>query len=241
MQNFGIISISDPKSPISEAYRTLRTNIEFSSLDNKVQVIEVTSSGPSEGKSTTAANLAVAMAKAGKRTIIIDSDLRKPNLHRLFKCSNHKGLSNLLIGETKFDEIAYKTETENLYILTSGTKPPNPAELLSSAKMQRFILGLRDNFDCIIIDTPPIIAVTDAQVVSKYTDGYILVVASGQAERQAVIKAKDLLDKVNAKPLGVVINKIEASKRNGYGYGYYYSYYDSEGHKEKKKVKAKEN
>ena len=230
MQNSSIISIQNPKSPVSEAYRTLRTNIEFSSLDNNVITFEVTSSTPSEGKSTTAANIAVAIANSGRRTIIIDADLRKPNLHRLFKCTNHKGLSNLLIGETKFEDTVYRTETENLYILTSGTKPPNPAELLGSARMRRFVEGLHESFQCIIIDTPPVLAVTDAQIISKYTDGYILVVAAGQTERQLVMKAKDLMDKVKAKPLGVVLNKIDMSERKYGSYGYY-SYYEEDGSK----------
>lgn len=234
MATLDLISVQEPKSPISEAYRTLRTNIEFSSLDKKVQVIVITSSGPSEGKSTTAANLAVNMAKAGKRTVLIDADLRKPTQHRNFKCSNHKGLSNLLIGEAKFEEVIHVTEVENLFVLTCGTKPPNPSELIGSAKMNRFVTGLRDSFDCIIIDTPPIIAVTDAQVLAKYADGYVLVITSGKTERQAAIKAKDLLDKVNAKILGVVLNRIDVkSKKSGYGYGYYYSYYDSDDIKRK--------
>lgn len=238
MQTTEIITAQDPKSPVAEAYRTLRTNIQFSSTDEKLQVIALTSSGPGEGKSTTAANLAVAMATSGNRTILIDSDLRKPRLHKIFKCSNHKGLSNLLIGETKFDSIAYKTDIENLYILTSGTKPPNPSELIGSAKMQRFIVGLKENFDYIIIDTPPVIAVTDAQIISRYADGFILVVAAGQADKQAAIKAKDLLNKVNAKILGVVLNKVDM-KNNKHGYGTYYSYYD-DGTKKEKTTKSKQ-
>lgn len=230
MSTLDLISVREPKSPVSEAYRTLRTNIEFSSLDEKIKVIVITSSGPSEGKSTTAANLAVNMAKAGKRTILIDADLRKPIQHRNFKCSNHKGLSNLLIGEAKFEETIHITEVENLFLLTCGTKPPNPSELIGSAKMNRFVTGLRDSFDCIIIDTPPIIAVTDAQVLAKYADGYVLVISSGKTERQAAIKAKDLLDKVNAKVLGVVLNRVDAKSKKS-GYGYYYSYYDSDNEK----------
>lgn len=234
MPTLDLISVKDPKSPVSEAYRTLRTNIEFSSLDKEIKVIAVTSSGPSEGKSTTAANLAINMARSGKRTILIDSDLRKPTQHRNFKCSNHKGLSNLLIGESKFEEVIHETGIENLYLLSCGTKPPNPSELIGSAKMNRFITGLRDSFDCIIIDTPPVIAVTDAQVISKYADGYILVIYAGKTDRQAAIKAKDLLEKVNAKILGVVLNRVNVKNKKS-GYGYYYSYYDSDTHVEKVK------
>lgn len=233
MEKLQIISVKSPKSLIAEAYRTLRTNIQFSSFDNKVQSIVVTSSGPNEGKSTTASNLAVVMAESGGKTILIDCDQRKPTQHKIFGVSNGKGISDLLVGKVKFEEAVQKTSVENLELLTSGTKPPNPAELLSSSKMKNFVAGLKSRYEYIIIDTPPVIAVTDAQLIASHADGTVLVVASSQAEREAVIKSKELLEKVNAKILGVVLNKLEVNEK-GY-YGYYYEYYDDSNNKKGKK------
>lgn len=227
-----IITVNNPKSPISEAYRTLRTNIQFSSFDRKIQTIVITSSGPSEGKSTTSSNLAVVLAEGGSKTLLIDCDQRKPKLHKVFFTSNHYGLSDILAEKTKFEDAVQQTEISNLSILTSGTKPPNPSELLASTKMKNFIENLRESYEYIILDTPPIIAVTDAQLLSRYADGCLLVVASNQAERAAAVKAKELLEKVNAKILGVVLNKLEVQGK-GY-YGSYYSYYDDEENNHKK-------
>lgn len=239
MENIDIITIKNPRSPIAESYRTLRTNIQFSSFDKKIQTIVITSSGPSEGKSTTSSNLAVVMAQNGNKTILIDCDQRKPKLHKVFLTSNQKGLSDLLVGNSVFEEAVEKTEIENLDILTSGTRPPNPSELLASTKMKNFIENLREKYDCIIIDTPPVIAVTDAQIVSRYADGCLLVVASAQAEREAAMKAKELLQKVDAKIIGVVLNKLDI-KEKGY-YGYYYTDYSDEGEKKTVKRRSRKN
>ncbi|WP_338432732.1 CpsD/CapB family tyrosine-protein kinase [Clostridium tyrobutyricum] len=237
MEKLELITIKDPKSPISESYRTLRTNIQFSSVDNEVQTIMITSSGPGEGKSTTASNLAIVMAESGAKTIIIDCDQRNPILHKKFLVSNRTGLSDVLAGKAEFQDAVINTGIDNLNLdlLTSGTKPPNPSGLLASRRMKTFIEDLKEKYRYIIIDTPPVIAVTDAQIVSTYVDGCILVVASSQADRDAALKAKRLLEKVNANILGTVLNKVEA-KGKGY-YGYYYSYYDEDGNKQKKKKK----
>lgn len=237
MRTSEIITIKDPKSPVSEAYRTLRTNIQFSSLDNKIQTILITSSGPSEGKTTTSTNLGVTLAEGGKKTIIIDCDQRKPKVHKLLGLSNQVGLSNLLIGEVTFDAAAFLTGIDNLYVLPAGTKPPNPSELLSSEKMHKFIDSLKGKFDYIILDTPPVIMVTDAQILSKYADGCILVVASGEANKDAVKKAKELLEKVKAKLIGVVINKVDTTTSGYYG-RYYDSYYGNEDKAKKRKSKG---
>lgn len=233
MEKSELITIQDPKSPVSEAYRTLRTNIQFSSIDKEIQTIMITSSGPGEGKSTTSSNLAAVMAESGAGTIIIDCDQRKPTLHKKFLVSNKEGLSDVLAGKVEFKDAVVSTGIENLDLLTSGTKPPNPSGLLASRRMKTFIEELKEKYRYIIVDTPPVIAVTDAQIVSTYVDGCILVVASSQADRDAAQKAKKLLEKVNANILGTVLNKVE-SKGKGY-YGYYYSYYDEDGNKQKKK------
>lgn len=202
MEKSELITIQDPKSPVSEAYRTLRTNIQFSSVDNEVQTIMITSSGPGEGKSTTSSNLAAVMAESGAETIIIDCDQRKPTLHKKFLVSNKKGLSDVLAGKAEFKDAVVSTGIDNLDLLTSGTKPPNPSGLLASRRMKTFIEELKEKYRYIIVDTPPVIAVTDAQIVSTYVDGCILVVASSQADRDAALKAKKLLEKVNANILG---------------------------------------
>lgn len=221
MKESYLISLKNPMAPISEAYRTLRTNIKYSSFDKEIKSLVITSSGPSEGKSTTACNLAIVMAQTGNKTILIDCDQRKPRLHKIFAQSNECGLSNILTDEVEFKDAVYKTQIENLEMLSSGTKPPNPAELLSSEKMKRFLEALKEKYDSIIIDTPPIVAVTDAQLLSTYADGCVLVVASGQTDRNAAIKAKELLDKVGAKILGVVLNKVDISNKGYYGAHYY--------------------
>lgn len=232
-----LITIKDPKSPISEAYRTLRTNVLFSSVDEQLKAIVITSSGPGEGKTTSSANLAVVLSQGDKKVLLMDCDLRKPKVHKMFKLSNQSGLSNILVGEAEFDSTVHKTEIENLHVLTSGIRPPNPSELLSSSKMKSFLRGLREKYDFIILDTPPVIMVTDAQILSQYADGSILVVSSGEAEREAVIQAKKLLEKVAAKIIGVILNKLDTSRKGHYGY-YYQYYYGADGEKVKKASKA---
>jgi capsular exopolysaccharide synthesis family protein len=225
-----LIVQDNPKSPISEAYRTLRTNIQFSSFDNELDTILVTSSGPSEGKSITSANLALSMAEVDKKVLLIDCDLRKPSIHKKFNLSNSKGLSNLLIGQFKFDEVAQKYN-DNMCILTSGTVPPNPSEMLASKKMKQFLDEAKKIFDFIILDTPPVVAVTDAQLLSTMVGGVLLVVAAGQAEIGAAEKAKELLNNVKANIIGVVLNKAEVTGGKKYGY---YHYYYGEGKKKEK-------
>ncbi|MBZ4663239.1 MAG: CpsD/CapB family tyrosine-protein kinase [Caloramator sp.] len=224
MSNF--IVEKNPKSPISESYRTLRTNIQFSSFDKDIKTIVVTSSAPGEGKSTTVGNLALVMAQSGKRVLLIDADLRKPTVHKKFKLSNQTGLTNILIEDKNPFEVIQKY-SDNLYILTSGILPPNPAEVVASNKLRNFINEMKNHFDYILLNSPPVIAVTDAQILSSFLDGVILVVSSGEAEKELVKKSKDLLDKVNANIIGVVLNKLELKSRKGYGY--YYYYYGEEG------------
>lgn len=233
-----LITVNDSRSPISEAYRTLRTNMQFSSFDRQVQTIVMTSSGPGEGKSTVSSNLAVVLAESGHKTVIIDCDQRRSRLHRVFQISNNKGLSNLLAGQCNEDEIINKTTIENLYVITSGTRPPNPSELLASKKMHSFLEKLKEEYQFIILDTPPVLMVTDAQVLAGYSDGVVLVVCADQVDREAAIKSKELLLKVNARILGVVLNKVKVSKKGYYDRYSDYYYTDGDGNsKKRRKIK----
>jgi len=227
MEKPDLITITNPNSSAAEAFRTLRTNIQFSSIDKKAQVVCITSACPCEGKSTIAANLAVVLAETGKKTLLIDCDLRKPTQHKVFSISNITGISDLLAGKVVFEKAVQESGVDNLQILASGTRPPNPSELLASTKIKKFITALRMMYDFIIIDTPPVLLVTDPQLLADYTDGYLLVLASGQVDKDAAKKAQDLLQKVNAKILGAVLNKFETSKGSYYG-NYDKSYYGSE-------------
>ncbi|MGY3718122.1 CpsD/CapB family tyrosine-protein kinase [Sutcliffiella cohnii] len=207
-----------PKSPISEQYRTIRTNIQFSSIDEELRTIMITSSGPGEGKSTTASNLAVAFAQQGKSVLFIDADLRKPTAHYTFQRENFKGLTTVLTKQTELSESISPTKIANLDILTSGPIPPNPAELLSSRAMKELLETVKDQYNMVIFDTPPVLAVTDAQLLANQCDGTILVVSSGKTENENAVKAKELLVAAKAKLIGVVLN----GKKQKEGTHYYY-------------------
>lgn len=217
----GLVALRDPKSPIVEAFRTLRTNIQFSSIDKEIKVIALTSSGSGEGKSTVAANLASIIAQSDKRVLLIDADLRKPRIHEMFRTGNALGLTNVLVRGRDMKDVLYTYETlNNLQIITSGPVPPNPAELIGSNKMKEFIESIRDQYDVIIIDTPPVGLVTDSAVLSTLVDGIIMVAASGETNIDEITKGKESLDKVNANIMGVVLNKVPIDD-SVYGYGYY--------------------
>lgn len=228
---------NDSKSPISEAYRSIRTNIEFSNLDEEIKTIVVTSSQQNEGKSTVIANLAASFASLDKKILILDGDLRNPTIHRMFGLSNINGLSEVLTGQKEFIECIQKSKVDGLHILTGGKIPPNPSEMLASKKMKKFIETIKEHYDYVFIDAPPIGIVTDAGIISAFCDGTVLVVASKEAEVEGIKIAKDRLEKVNANILGVVLNKYEA-EGNAYGYyNYYYGHEESsrKGRKNKKK------
>lgn len=217
--NRSLITVTNPKSPISEQYRTIRTNIQFSTIDQKLRSIMVTSSGPSEGKSTTIANLAVVFAQQGKKVLLIDGDLRKPTVHYTFHMSNTVGLTNVLTRQILLEEAVHETKVDNLFVLSSGPIPPNPAELLGSSAMESLLENLYELFDIVLIDTPPVIAVTDAQILANQCEGCLLVVNSGKTEIDAIKKAKELLLQAKAKLLGVVINQRKL--KNSHYYYYY--------------------
>jgi capsular exopolysaccharide synthesis family protein len=214
-----LITAIDPKSPISEQYRTILTNTQFSSVDREIRSIMVTSSGPSEGKSTTVSNLAVAFAQQGKQVLLVDADLRKPTAHYTFNTTNTYGFTSVLTRQMSLEKAVRETEVENLMVLTSGPIPPNPAELLASKAMDQFFRDVTNAYDIVLFDTPPVIAVTDAQILANKCDGTVLVVYSHKTEKEPVVKAKELLEAAQAKLLGVVLNYKETQGSNYY---YYY-------------------
>ncbi|OZM56398.1 capsular biosynthesis protein [Lottiidibacillus patelloidae] len=217
--NRSIITHRSPKSSVSEQYRTLRTNIEFAAVDESLRTFMVTSANPSEGKSTTVANLAVVFAQQDKKVLLVDADMRRPTVHYTFRTDNIKGLTNYLTKQATLEEVVCETEVNNLQIISCGPIPPNPAELLSSKAMDLFIEEALQMFDIVIFDTPPVLAVTDAQVLANKVQGVVLVVNSGRTETESALKTKDLLTNAKAKLLGVVLN--EKKQKQGEYYYYY--------------------
>ena len=215
-----LISKYNPKSPISEQYRTIRTNIQFAGVDREIRTIMVTSSNPGEGKSTTAANLAVVFSQQGKRTLLVDADMRKPTVHYTFNLNNTIGLTNVLTRKMELMEAVNITDDKNLFVLPSGPIPPNPAELLGSKRMKDTMEDIQKEFDIVIMDTPPVLAVTDAQIIANYCDGTVLVVSSGNTEIDNAQKAKEVLSNTSTKLLGAVLNQKKVNKENQYYYYY---------------------
>jgi non-specific protein-tyrosine kinase len=217
-----------PRSGVTEAYRTLRTNVEFASVDTPIHTLLVTSAMPGEGKSVTAANLAVVFAQAGRRVLLVDADLRQPGVHRVFNLSNAHGLTTLLRrDDVSIDAVLQNTEQDSLRVLTTGPLPPNPAELLGSQRMRVVIDRLKAEADLVIFDSPPLQAVTDAAVLSSFLDGTLLVVDAGRSHRRAVRLARQALERADAKVLGAVLNRIPVGARSEYA-DYYGGAYGSE-------------
>ncbi|EHL78260.1 CpsD/CapB family tyrosine-protein kinase [Bacillus smithii] len=214
-----LIAKLNPKSPISEQYRTIRTNIQFASADGELRSFMVTSASQGEGKSTTAANLAIVFAQQGKRVLLVDSDLRKPTMHYTFRVTNTVGLTNVLTRQASLVEAVQATDVEKLDLLSSGPIPPNPAELLSSRMMEQMLAEAYKQYDLVIFDSPPVLAVTDAQVLANQCQGTVLVVKSGVTELESALKAKELLQAAKAKLLGAVLNN-KALKSSSYYYYY---------------------
>ncbi|MBO6357939.1 polysaccharide biosynthesis tyrosine autokinase [Enterococcus casseliflavus] len=215
-----LITLADKTSPISEQYRTIRTNIQFASADKKIQTIVVTSSGPAEGKSTTSANLAVVFASSGQHVLLVDADMRNPTVHKTFGLSNDTGLSLVLSTNQSVLENTRTVGIENLSILPSGPKPPNPSELLGSVRMNQVIEEARHLYDVVIFDMPPVVAVTDAQIMASKADGTLLVVRENVTRKDTLTNAKNLLEMVQARVLGVVYNSTQNMKDQGYYYYY---------------------
>ncbi|MDQ8092762.1 CpsD/CapB family tyrosine-protein kinase [Bacillus amyloliquefaciens] len=212
------ISVLHHKSLVAEQYRTIRTNIEFSSVQIHLRSILVTSSVPGEGKSFSAANLAAVFAQQEKKVLLVDADLRKPTIHETYQLENVQGLTNVLVGNASLGETVQKTLIDNLYVLTSGPTPPNPAELLSSKAMGELIQEMYSRYSLVIFDSPPLLAVADGQILANQTDGSVLVVLSGKTKMDTVQKAKDALQQSKAKLLGALLNKKKIKKTEHYSY-----------------------
>ena len=242
--NGELISIHSPRSTASESFRGIRTGILFSSADDPPRVLLITSAVPAEGKTICAANLAVIMAQAGSRVLLLDCDMRRPRIHRLFGISRDAGMSSALIGESRLREAIVSTVINNLDILPVGQIPPNPSELLGSKKMMQIIADtLKEGYERIIIDSPPVVAVTDAVVLSSISDGTLLIVRAGETPRQMMQNAVQQLKSVNANILGAVLNGIRAGRDNYYYKYYYYDYEEGEeqaakGRRRKRRAKA---
>jgi non-specific protein-tyrosine kinase len=213
-----LITLTDPRSPISEAYRSLRTNLSFYSLDNPIRSLVVTSPAKAEGKSTTIANLAVTMAQSGRKTILVDCDLRRPSLHTLFDLRAEPGLTNIILDD-EADLPLQETSVENLWLLASGPKPPNPADLLGSKKIDNLLQKLSEKADFILFDAPPVIAVTDAAVLGAKVDGVLLVINAGQTRRDHAERAKELLEKAKVRIIGAALTNAPKDSSLGDYYG----------------------
>jgi capsular exopolysaccharide synthesis family protein len=221
-----LITHEDPKSPVSEAYRSLRTSLIYSSNSVKSKTILVSSPGPGEGKTTTIINLAITYANLGKKTILIDGDLRKPVLHKVFDLDNDFGLTHYLSGlKETADEVIVDSNIKNLDLISSGAIPPNPSELLGSSKFEELIIGLKEKYDVILLDAPPIMAVTDAIVMSKNIDKLILVVRSGKTDKGGLRRTLSILNQVKVLLSGIVVNAMDFSN-SYYANNYYYNYYN---------------
>jgi capsular exopolysaccharide synthesis family protein len=206
-----LITLTDPRSPAAEAYRTLRTNLTFfAALDRPVETLVVTSAGRDEGKCQVLSNLAVTMAQGERRTILVDADLRDPQLHEVFGVANDRGLTTMILEEEALDDPPLlDVGVENLLLIPSGPLPPNPADVLGSRKMEQAIAAFRQRADVILFDAPPVVAVTDAAVLGTKVDGVLLVVSAGRTRREHAQRAKALLERVNVRIIGAVLNEAE--------------------------------
>ncbi|HTP10126.1 MAG TPA: polysaccharide biosynthesis tyrosine autokinase [Anaerolineae bacterium] len=233
-----LIAVREPRSPVVEAFRSLRTNIQFAGVDQPIRTLLVTSAGPSEGKSTVAANLAVVMAQTGLKVALIDADLRRPTLHKLFNQINRSGLTDMILRDpSQWSGLAIASGVPNLSLLLSGSLPPNPSELLGSKRMRQLLDHLHQSYDMVIIDAPPLLPVTDALVLSSLTNGVLLVIDYGSTRIGEAVHGKTQLDQSGARILGVVMNKIPTGRR---GYSYYYRhYYTYEGEGDGKRRRSK--
>jgi len=225
-----LVTETEPRSAAAEAYRTLRTNIQFASIERPHRTLVVTSASAREGKTTTTANFGVVNAQAGTRVCVIDADLRRPTLHKVFGLSNSHGLSTVLIADQPLVKVAQATRIENLSVVTSGPLPPNPAELVGSRRMRELLERAVDDFDLIVCDTPPVVPVADAVALAAQCDGVILVVRTGRVPQEIVKRAVAQIEAVKGRILGVLLNSVNLRRdASYYGYDRYYgAYYGSD-------------
>ena len=216
----GMIIADNPFSIVSEQIRTIRTNIQFSMIDKDLQTISITSATASSGKSTIASNLAGAFAAEDTKVLLVDADMRKPTIHKIFRVQNTQGLTNVLTDRhLRLSDVAHRSYVENLDFVTCGVIPPNPSELIGSKRMEELIEQMKEEYDLIIFDNPPLLAVTDAQVMATRVDGTIVVVPKGEVSKDELEKAASLLENVKANVLGTVLNKVEVDADTYYYYG----------------------
>ena len=223
MEGLNLVTQNDPKNPAAEAYRVIRTSVQFAQAGKELKTIAITSCTPNEGKSMTVANLAIVLTQAGKSVLIMDCDMRNPTVHKNFNLSNKVGLSNCISMGTAVADAVQATAIEGLDALTAGVIPPNPSELLGSERMQNILQRAKEEYDYVLIDTPPVLPVTDSLVLGRMVDGLILVIDSGEIKVEMAREVKNQLVHAGANILGVVLNKVR-SEHHGYGYGYYYYY-----------------
>lgn len=214
-----LITKLNPRSPISEQYRTIRTNLQFSSVDEDLEAILITSAGPGAGKSITAANLAVTYAQQGLKTLLVDADLRKPTVHYTFRLNNLSGLSNVLIGSSSLEDATEQSDVDHLDVLSCGPIPPNPAELLASKKMEEVLHHAKRLYDMVIFDMPPALAVADAKIMANIVDGSLVVIRSKVTNIEDATRTIEMLQDSKARLLGTVLNDREKSDSSYY---YYY-------------------
>lgn len=231
MAEIDFITHYDSRSPVSEAYRAIRMNLQFAGAGKQLKTLVFTSAVPGEGKSTTVANLAIVMGQDDKHILLIDCDMRKPVIHRRFGLLN-RGLSNCFAEDLPLKEVIQADVFPNLDVVTSGPVPPNPAELLGSKKMKALLQEAAEAYDYVFLDMPPVLAVTDAALMSSQVDGTVLILGSGDISPDEGKQAKSLLEKVHANILGVILNKVPQHHKSGY---YYYYYYDEDHHKKRRR------
>jgi non-specific protein-tyrosine kinase len=215
-----LVSLAEPASPAAEAYRSLRVALQFSGLDQSIEVLMVTSAASSEGKSTTAANLAVAAARGGQRVLVVDADQRRPRLHEFFGCQAEPGLTSVLLGDKLRDCIQPVSGIENLGLVAAGPPPPDPAEVLGSAPVGALFAELREIADLVIVDTPPVVPVADALAVSHHADGTLLVASAGRSSKRELARAVELLQQINSPIVGTTLNDVDPAAGYQYGYGF---------------------
>jgi protein-tyrosine kinase len=223
-----LVVIDDARSFPAEAYRVLRTNLHYANPDKPLKRLLVTSSAPGEGKSTTLANMAVILSQADRSVLVVDSDLRRPVIHKIFRQKVEPGLTSFLAGDALFEMVVAKTAVANLSVVPAGPIPPNPAELLASRRMREFLDLATERYDLVMLDSPPVLAVTDACALASLMDGVVFVVGSGKVPRAAVRRAKGQLEAAQGKILGAVVNQFDSRASEGYGRTYYQQYYGAD-------------